>query len=119
MLVFDHRPLDPGDAKDLLAAAKGLELPANGELLANAYVEADRPDDALAILRKPGRPCRDLEYVFPVVREHLWLGVALEHAGDRAGARREYEKLISYWGGAKPRSLTAENARARLDKLGL
>jgi hypothetical protein len=43
----------------------------------------------------------------------LELGQALEAKGDRPGARAAYERVLERWGKAKPRSLTAERARAR------
>jgi serine/threonine-protein kinase len=49
----------------------------------------------------------------------LWrLGVAREANGDVAGACAAYGKVLSRWGAAKPRSVTAEQARARVSALG-
>jgi eukaryotic-like serine/threonine-protein kinase len=45
------------------------------------------------------------------------LGEAREHAGDVAGARAAYEEVLRRWGKAKPRSVTADKARARLARL--
>ncbi len=48
----------------------------------------------------------------------LELGKALEQQGDNAGARAQYESILRYWGEAKPRSVTADEARRRLAALG-
>jgi serine/threonine-protein kinase len=48
----------------------------------------------------------------------LVLGRALEQSGDRAGACDAYAAVLARWGHAKPRSVTADEARARATKLG-
>jgi serine/threonine-protein kinase len=48
---------------------------------------------------------------------HLYLGMALDATGDRAGAARAYDEVLSRWGRAKPRSITAEKARAARERL--
>ena len=47
------------------------------------------------------------------MRCHLLLGQMLEQNSDRVGACAEYAAVLSRWGNAKPRSVTAEKARAR------
>jgi hypothetical protein len=60
----------------------------------------------------------------PVVRTCFWdgtrnlraaliLGRAREAKGDTAGACEAYARVLSRWGSAKPRSVTADAARAR------
>jgi len=52
------------------------------------------------------------------IRAHHYLGLALEARGDREGARAAYRFVVERWGAAKPRSVTAEQSRKRLDALG-
>ena len=37
----------------------------------------------------------------------------LEQKSDRGGACEQYAAILRRWGGAKPRSITADKARAR------
>jgi serine/threonine-protein kinase len=46
------------------------------------------------------------------------LGDALEATGDTAGACAAWGDVISHWGHAKPRSLTAEKAKAGMKRVG-
>jgi len=48
-----------------------------------------------------------------VTRTSLLYGRALEERGDRAGACEVYRTLAARWGEARPRSITAEEARRR------
>ncbi|MCC6523693.1 MAG: hypothetical protein IT373_13640, partial [Polyangiaceae bacterium] len=73
---------------------------------------------ALPHLRRAARSCATLAEPLTATRAQLWLGVALEGSGDREGARAAYEAVLRRWGAAKPRSLTAEQAQARLASLG-
>jgi len=52
------------------------------------------------------------------MRAHLYLGELDEHAGDRASACDHYGKVLDRWGHARPRSITADEARVRAGKLG-
>ncbi len=47
----------------------------------------------------------------------LYLGRAAEQQGDLALARQAYGKVVAVWGAAKPKSVTAERAKARLAAL--
>ena len=46
------------------------------------------------------------------------LGRALERTGQREAACASYRRVLDRWGHAKPRSVTADDARARLARLG-
>jgi serine/threonine-protein kinase len=48
----------------------------------------------------------------------FYYGMALETAGEIERARAAYEEVLARWGKARPRSVTAEKARARLKALG-
>ena len=52
------------------------------------------------------------------MRAHYLLGLALEGSGDKAGAAKAYRFVVSQWGQARPRSVTAEKAKARLSAVG-
>jgi serine/threonine-protein kinase len=48
---------------------------------------------------------------------HLYLGELDEQSGDKPSACAHYAKVLERWGHAKPRSVTADEARARATKL--
>jgi eukaryotic-like serine/threonine-protein kinase len=83
-----------------------------------AYLLAGRVDDAVGPLRAGAASCTFLAE--PVANTHGWhdLGVALEARSDRAGACQAYGVVLARWGHAKPRSVTADDARARARALG-
>ena len=69
-----------------------------------------RVDDALPRLRAEAGRC---SYEMTRVRAQLGLGRALEEKGDTAGACASYGDVLKEWGSAKPRSVTADDARER------
>jgi serine/threonine-protein kinase len=91
---------------------------------------AGKLDEALPVLKRAAARCSILPIdgggwswwrgyqPFAYVRSHLWLGHALEAKGDRAGACRAYGEVLHRWEGAKPRSITADEARERARVLG-
>ncbi|HTR96402.1 MAG TPA: hypothetical protein VMH61_00725, partial [Candidatus Acidoferrales bacterium] len=52
------------------------------------------------------------------LRKKLLLGRVLEQKGDTAGACEQYGAILERWGNAKPKSTTADAARARSKALG-
>jgi serine/threonine-protein kinase len=48
-----------------------------------------------------------------IMHSTLDLGQALEATGDATGACGAYRKVLARWGNAKPKSVTADKARAR------
>jgi len=82
-----------------------------GELLR----QGGRPDDALPRLQAEASRCT---YDMSRVQAQLGLGQALEARGDKPGACAAYAKVLARWGHAKPRSITADEARARSKALG-
>jgi hypothetical protein len=54
---------------------------------------------------------------FVVQHARLELAQALEQKNDVEGACKEYDRIVAQWGHARPRSLTAERAKARLTAL--
>jgi serine/threonine-protein kinase len=51
------------------------------------------------------------------VEDHIRLGRVRELAGDKSGACSSYERVLTRWGAARPRSVAAEEARAQRTKL--
>jgi serine/threonine-protein kinase len=86
-------------------------------LVGHAYLLAERTDDAVAALRSGTAACTLL--IEPVASTRAWaeLGAALEAKGDAPGACRAYRIVLDRWGRAKPRSITAGKARARVAAL--
>ena len=52
------------------------------------------------------------------VTARFYYGMALEGAGEIEKAKAAYEEVVAHWGKARPKSVTAEKARARLKALG-
>jgi len=84
----------------------------------HAYLLAGRTADAVVALRHAVSTCTQLEEPVAYVRAWLELGTALEQQGDTAGACKAYRAVLDRWGHARPRSLTADRARARSTALG-
>ena len=82
------------------------------------YFLAGRRDEALPYLRRAARSCMALESPVEHTRVHLVLGQALESLGRRGEACAAYAVVLQRWGRARPRSVTAEQARARAGALG-
>jgi serine/threonine-protein kinase len=83
-----------------------------------AFLEAGRVDDAIPWLEHAANHCLALSFAFDSTRAHRFLGEAREKKGDKAGACAAYGVVLARWGQAKPRSVTAEIARARSKALG-
>lgn len=73
---------------------------------------------AIEHLRRVTEACTGLRAPQPHVRAHYFLGLALEGSGDKEGAASAYRFVVNAWGAARPRSITAEKAKARLSALG-
>jgi serine/threonine-protein kinase len=98
-------------------ASRPLRPPYVDEALARAYILAERPDEAMPFLEHATRLCYVFDDTPPVVRSWYWLGQARELKNDVAGACGAYATVLSHWGSAKPRSVTADLARARVKAL--
>jgi len=83
-----------------------------------AYMYAGRTADARPLFAKLGSVCRLATDTRGVLVEHLMRGRLDEEAGDKASACRHYGIILDRWGHAKPRSVTADEARAHVAKLG-
>jgi serine/threonine-protein kinase len=79
---------------------------------------ANHLDDAVPLLAEAARSCEVLEDPLVQLRYTHELGLAREGLGDRTGACDAYARVLARWGHAKPRSVTADEARAHAAKLG-
>ncbi len=84
----------------------------------HAYLLAGRAGDAVAPLRAGASSCTVLGDNLANTRAWHDLGAALEATGDHAGACQAYGVVLARWGHARPRSVTAEDARLRSKALG-
>lgn len=82
------------------------------------FLLAGRVDEALEWLSRSAADCGILWYGLDHVHATLALGEARTVKGDQAGACAAYAEVVSRWGQARPRSLSAERARAGLEALG-
>ena len=85
--------------------------------LANMYVLLERWDDAVPLLEAAVRECDVVDNVPWLVRAHVQLGDAYATKKDVAGACAQYRWVEDRWGGAKPRSVTAEAAVKKMRAL--
>ncbi|WP_437680956.1 protein kinase domain-containing protein [Sorangium sp. So ce131] len=79
---------------------------------------AGMPHHALPALRRAVTTCDVLDWPVRYVRSFWFLGQALERTGNVSGACEAYTRVIERWGNASPRSVTAEQARARARAIG-
>ncbi len=88
--------------------------------LARGTVEAlvGHTDVAVPLLRRGASACIALEVPALQTRGLLTLGGALEKMGNLGGACDAYGSVVARWGRARPRSRSADAARARRTKLG-
>jgi serine/threonine-protein kinase len=91
-------------------------FPADG-YVGRTYLLAGRVEDALPVLERMTRSCYALSFPLEHTRAHYFLGLAREHTGDRDGACKAYGVVKERWGNARPRSVTAEKAQARMKAL--
>ena len=85
--------------------------------LGRVYLLAGRLDEAVDHLRRAVAACNQFDSTLDHVRAALNLGRALELKGDPRGACEAYGKVLAQWGNAKPRSVTADEARKRVNAL--
>lgn len=86
--------------------------------MGKANALAGKFDDALPYLKSVTEACIALDMPELQTRSFYFYGLALEGKGDLPGARKAYQTVLDRWGSAKPKSVTADRARARLKVLG-
>jgi serine/threonine-protein kinase len=73
---------------------------------------------AIPLLRRGASGCYLLNASILMFAARVWLANALAEMGSHDEARALYRSVLDRWGHAKPRSGTAEAARAGLKALG-
>jgi tetratricopeptide (TPR) repeat protein len=86
--------------------------------IGRTYLLAGKADTAIVHLTRAVATCTAFRHPFAHTQAALHLGEAFESKGDAASACSAYAKVIARWGQAKPRSISAERARARSKALG-
>ena len=81
--------------------------------IGRTYLLAGKTDTAIRHLTRAVATCTAFRHPFAHTQAALHLGEAFESKGDAVGACTAYAKVIARWGQAKPRSISAERARAR------
>ena len=125
-LAYAATAVDPEDGRAALEAQpRYLPLPdvlARDDTMDDAfgmtYLLAGKVDAALPYLQRAARSCSALDHPLTQTAAHLHLGTALEARGDRPAACAAYRTVLERWGSAKPRSVSADAARARSRALG-
>ncbi len=79
---------------------------------------AGRVDEAIPYLRRTVEACWGVHWLSSHQFAAEYLGEALEQKGDKAGACDAYAEVLKHWGHAKPRTVTADKARAQSKALG-
>jgi serine/threonine-protein kinase len=114
----------PDEARDALAALPRFTLSAyEGSVepewtMGNVLKLAGHNDEAEPHLRRSVSACFRWHELPAHQRASLALGEILEAKGDKAGACTSCLEVLAHWGSAKPRSVTADAARAHAKKLG-
>ena len=85
--------------------------------IGNAYLLAGRAPEAVPYLVRAVAHCAGFRHPFVQLRAAMQLGRALEQTRDVRGACDAYRRVVARWGKARPRSLSAEAARARMTAL--
>jgi eukaryotic-like serine/threonine-protein kinase len=82
--------------------------------LGKAYSRADQLPEAKRELSKLTSACRSFDDPFSDIRARFELGKVLQALGEPLAAKALFEEVIAHWGKANAKSLTADNAVARL-----
>jgi serine/threonine-protein kinase len=101
-------PLVPPEAEKAVRA----------EMVGKVYALAGDPERAIPYLRRGASTCFMMNSVASALRSRLELANALAQTGRREEARAQYAALLARWGHATPRSVSADEARAKLAALG-
>jgi len=105
--LASHPPLPPYVPETMAGASAGL-----------AFLLVGRTEEGKRWLEQAAGTCAALSFPIEHTRAKLWLGRAREASGDVPGACAAYRTVLDRWGHAKPRSVTADEARERLGRLG-
>ncbi len=98
-----------------VALAPGMHLDA---VVGRTLLLAGEPAEALPLLTRAATSCYALRFPVTQVRALRDLGVARSLLGDAAGACEAWRGVLSRWGRATPRSVTADDVRGRMRDAG-
>jgi serine/threonine-protein kinase len=87
-------------------------------VMGQALFFAGRVDEAIPHFERAVTVCTDPNFIASRMIASELLGEARESKGDKDGACAAYAEVLARWGNAKPRSRTADAARAHATKLG-
>jgi serine/threonine-protein kinase len=120
--IYGRSARDRADAETALAVFERdvppSEESAKSTTLATVYMLAGRTADARRIYDGLGGVCAPATETLGVMKEQLYRGRLDEESGNTPSACAHYAKILERWGHAKPRSVTADEARAHATKLG-
>jgi serine/threonine-protein kinase len=102
---------------DYLPVPRFKPLSLADEAIGRTYRYGGRIDDAVTTLERASRSCFPLNHPIEHTRAHYELGMALEAKHDVPGACAAYAVVAQRWGKARPRSVTAGRALARMNAL--
>ncbi|HUS26904.1 MAG TPA: protein kinase [Kofleriaceae bacterium] len=80
--------------------------------IGRTFVLGGRPADAMPYLERATKRCMERD-----PRDFLYLGLAHQALGQSAEACSAFGEVVTRWGNAKPRSVTAEKARQQMAAL--
>jgi tetratricopeptide (TPR) repeat protein len=86
----------------------------SSSMFGQLYALSGSPGRALPYLDQAVHSCWALRWPVGYTRATYLYGQALEETGDTAGACDAYSDILARWGKAKPESVTANKARARM-----
>lgn len=84
---------------------------------ARVFALAEKYPEALPVLEEAGRICTTDDTSLWQTQNYAFLGITREAMGDKPGACRAYQLVLSRWGKSKE-SRTAKDVRNRAKKLG-
>jgi eukaryotic-like serine/threonine-protein kinase len=100
------------------AAVLAMDTGLPDEDIGRVYLLTGDVEEALPHLRRAAASCGLWGAPAEIMHATLGVGEALEQKKDNAGACDAYSKILAQWGAAKPRSVTADEARKRAKALG-
>jgi serine/threonine protein kinase/tetratricopeptide (TPR) repeat protein len=83
-----------------------------------AYLLGGRVEDAVTWLEGVTKSCLLLQFPMEHTHGSAWLGLSRAQQGDQAAACSAYRTVVERWGGARPKSVTAEKVKERMKALG-
>jgi serine/threonine-protein kinase len=125
-LLFGGTAVTRADAESALASVPDevrdrLDVWGDSEgslALGHLYVLVERWDDAIRLIERAEAACDVLNDIPGLVRAHVELAQAYTAKSNTAGACAQHLWVVDLWGGAKPRSVTAEASKKAMKALG-